>query len=403
AAVAGAQAIDLPGVRDLVATYYPTAPQPSWDRVYRPASLLGHYSAVGAFGLLNLMLALVLAATRQAGFPGWWLALVMAANMLSLIASETYAPLAALPVGVVAALLVVRRIPPSHPTPRLPLVAPARRTAGSGGRCRGAVAVHQRQGRLSVFRGRRHRAPGDAPDPDRLLARLLHPRVAGARSLAGDRHIDTSRGPTPACQLRGQRLPLAAVQGGAARPCGADHHACVGGGAGVGHEGQRRPAAPRPRRRLPGRGCDRGDAGHHVGVSDFHGRQPGVLDVCRPSVRRRPGMAVERRYACSRACSGGGPGGTDRPSMGRRACSLPPALAGGLGSRRRPVRRRGRQQWSSDTPRSARGRGSPRPAAGRTGALGRAPQRDRRAAAQSRRGPQKPAARAPVGQTPGLP
>lgn len=122
AAVAGAQAIDLPGVRDLVATYYPTAPQPSWDRLYRPTSLLGHFSAVGAFGLLNLMLALALAATRQAGFPGWWLALVMAANMLSLVASETYAPLAALPFGLVATLLVVRRIPWSHLAAGLPVL-----------------------------------------------------------------------------------------------------------------------------------------------------------------------------------------------------------------------------------------------------------------------------------------
>src|SRR5262249_56540772 len=103
AAVAGAQAIDLPGVRDVVATYYPTAPQPSWDRLYRPASLLGHYSAVGAFGLLNLMLALALAATRQAGFPGWWLALVMAANIPSLVVSQTDAPPSALPAGAVAA------------------------------------------------------------------------------------------------------------------------------------------------------------------------------------------------------------------------------------------------------------------------------------------------------------
>ena len=125
AAVAGAQAIDLPGVRDLVATYYPTAPQPSWDRLYRPASLLGHYSAVGAFGLLNMMLALALAATRQAGFPGWWLALVMAANLLSLVASETYAPLAALAVGAVAALLVVRRIPWSHLAAGLPVLGAA--------------------------------------------------------------------------------------------------------------------------------------------------------------------------------------------------------------------------------------------------------------------------------------
>ena len=125
AAVAAAQAIDLPGVRDLVATYYPTAPQPSWDRLYRPASLLGHYSAVGAFGLLNLMLALALAATRQPGFPGWWLALVLGANMLSLITSETYAPLAALPIGVVAAMLVVRRVPWSHLAAGLPVLGAA--------------------------------------------------------------------------------------------------------------------------------------------------------------------------------------------------------------------------------------------------------------------------------------
>src|SRR5262245_2133086 len=125
AAVAGAQAIDLPGVRDLVGTYYPRAPQPAWDSLYRPASLLGHYSAVGAFGLLNLILALALAATRQARFPGWWLALVMAANLLSLVASETYAPLAALAVGAVAALLVVRRIPWSHLAAGLPVLVAA--------------------------------------------------------------------------------------------------------------------------------------------------------------------------------------------------------------------------------------------------------------------------------------
>src|SRR5262249_36437680 len=89
----------------------------------------------------------------------------------------------------------------------------------------------------------------------------LHPRVAGARSLARDRHTHTSRGAPPACQLRGQRLPLAAVQGGVARPCSADHHACVGGGAGVGDESQRRPVAPRRRRRLPGRGGGVGGGG----------------------------------------------------------------------------------------------------------------------------------------------
>jgi hypothetical protein len=125
AAVAVAQALDLPSVRDVVATYYPDGPRPSWDLVYRPTSLLGHYSAVGAFGLLNLMLALGLAATRQPGFRGWWLALVMAANMLSLVASETYAPLVALPIGAVAALLIVRRVPWSQLAAGLPVLGAA--------------------------------------------------------------------------------------------------------------------------------------------------------------------------------------------------------------------------------------------------------------------------------------
>ncbi|HXM56514.1 MAG TPA: hypothetical protein VOB72_14055, partial [Candidatus Dormibacteraeota bacterium] len=73
AAVAVAQALDLAGARDLVSTLYPTAPLPSWDAVYRPASLLGYYSALGAFGLLNFLLALALAVTRHPGFSQRWL------------------------------------------------------------------------------------------------------------------------------------------------------------------------------------------------------------------------------------------------------------------------------------------------------------------------------------------
>src|SRR5262245_44681153 len=125
AAVAAAEAVNLAGVRDLVAAFYPTPPQPSWDTVYRPASLLGHYSAVGAFGLLNFVLALALAATRQPGFRPWWLALVMGANLLSLDASETYTPLAALPLAAGAAVLVVRRIPWSQLAAGLPVLAVA--------------------------------------------------------------------------------------------------------------------------------------------------------------------------------------------------------------------------------------------------------------------------------------
>ena len=111
AAVALLQSLDVGGVRELVDTYYPTAPLPSWDPVYRPASLLGHYSAVGAFGLLNLLLALALAATRHPGFPRWWLAVVMGANLVSLVAAQTYAPIVVVPLGVAAVLLVARRLP----------------------------------------------------------------------------------------------------------------------------------------------------------------------------------------------------------------------------------------------------------------------------------------------------
>jgi O-antigen/teichoic acid export membrane protein/glycosyltransferase involved in cell wall biosynthesis len=128
AGVAVAEALNVGGIRDLVASYYPVTPQPPGDTVYRPGSLLGHYSAVGAFSLLSLLLALALAAARQPGFPSWWLALVMGANLLALVASATYAPLVALPFAAGAALLVLRRIPWSHLAtglPALPVVTVA--------------------------------------------------------------------------------------------------------------------------------------------------------------------------------------------------------------------------------------------------------------------------------------
>jgi len=111
AAVAVAEVLDLGGIRNLLAPFYPPVPQVPGDTVNRPTSLLGHYSAVGAFGLLNLLLAVGLAATRLPGFPRWWLALVMGANLLSIVASETFALVAALPPALVAALLVARRVP----------------------------------------------------------------------------------------------------------------------------------------------------------------------------------------------------------------------------------------------------------------------------------------------------
>ena len=125
AAVAVGEALDLGGTRDLVSAYYPTAALPAWDTVYRPASLLGHYSALGAFGLLNFLLALALAATRHPGFSGRWLGVVMGANLLSLLASQTYAPVAALFPGAAAVVLGARRFPWRQAAAAPPVLAAA--------------------------------------------------------------------------------------------------------------------------------------------------------------------------------------------------------------------------------------------------------------------------------------
>ena len=97
--------------RAFVGAYFPTPPWPSWDAVYRPASLLGHYSAVGGFALMNCVLALALATNRLPGFDARWLSLVMAANVAALLASETWAPLVTLPIATLVVLIHSRRVP----------------------------------------------------------------------------------------------------------------------------------------------------------------------------------------------------------------------------------------------------------------------------------------------------
>jgi O-antigen/teichoic acid export membrane protein len=110
AVVAVAQ-VASPSVRALISAYYPEQVVQTGDVVYRPASLLGHYSALGAFGVLNFVLALALAAVRHRRFSGLWLALVMEANVVALIASQTWAPILALPVAILIVLLLTRHVP----------------------------------------------------------------------------------------------------------------------------------------------------------------------------------------------------------------------------------------------------------------------------------------------------
>jgi hypothetical protein len=112
AVVAVAELLDVGGMRQFVATYYPSnIPFPAWDPVYRPSSTLGYYSSVGALTSLSFVLALALATTRQAGFRKAWLGFVMSVSVIGTLASLVWAPALALvpATGIVA--WYGRRIP----------------------------------------------------------------------------------------------------------------------------------------------------------------------------------------------------------------------------------------------------------------------------------------------------
>lgn len=106
-AIAVAELVNLPGVRTFVVDYFPAPVLSS----FRPSSTLGHYSAVGAFGTLTFIIALAIATVRHPGFSSLWLTIVMGAGVLGVVVSETWAPLAALPVVTVIIVLYGKRIP----------------------------------------------------------------------------------------------------------------------------------------------------------------------------------------------------------------------------------------------------------------------------------------------------
>jgi hypothetical protein len=113
ALVALAELANAPVVRQVIAAYYPPPARAPGDvsTVYRPTSLLGHFSAVGAFGLFNMILALALAAARHRGFRSIWLGAVMALNVAAILATETWAPLLAAPLAVLIIVLYARHVP----------------------------------------------------------------------------------------------------------------------------------------------------------------------------------------------------------------------------------------------------------------------------------------------------
>ena len=109
--VAIAELVDVGGIRELMARYYPVPVTPSWDPVYRPMSTLGHYSAVGAFGAMNFTLALSLATARHPDFSGPWLIVVMVVNLAAVVVSLTWAPLLVIPLVAVIILWHGRHVP----------------------------------------------------------------------------------------------------------------------------------------------------------------------------------------------------------------------------------------------------------------------------------------------------
>ncbi len=109
--VAIAELVDVAGIRELMAMYYPVPVTPSWDPVYRPFSTLGHYSAVGAFGAMNFTLALSLATVRHPAFSRSWLSVVMVANLAAVVVSLTWAPLLVLPLVAAIVLWHGRHVP----------------------------------------------------------------------------------------------------------------------------------------------------------------------------------------------------------------------------------------------------------------------------------------------------
>jgi hypothetical protein len=105
--IAVAELVNVPGFRSFVQANYPAPILSS----FRPGSTLGHYGALGAFGLVTYALALALAATRRPGFPWWWLTLVMGAGALGVLVSQAWASQALLPVVALVIVLYARRVP----------------------------------------------------------------------------------------------------------------------------------------------------------------------------------------------------------------------------------------------------------------------------------------------------
>jgi hypothetical protein len=112
AGLAVAEALNFSPVSNFLAAHFTSLAQAAWDTsIPRPSSTLGLYSSVGAFGLLNFALALALLTLRPPGYSHLWLVVVMIANIMGILASQTWAPAIGLVPVTIVVLLYARRIP----------------------------------------------------------------------------------------------------------------------------------------------------------------------------------------------------------------------------------------------------------------------------------------------------
>ncbi|MFN8639250.1 MAG: O-antigen ligase family protein [Dehalococcoidia bacterium] len=105
------QMANFPGVRTFIDTAYPPTADICAFGSCRPTSLLEHWSAFGAFALMNYTLALALASTPAVGIPRRWLALVATVNAVAVFASQTQATVIGLALATAVVAVHRRRVP----------------------------------------------------------------------------------------------------------------------------------------------------------------------------------------------------------------------------------------------------------------------------------------------------
>jgi hypothetical protein len=109
-----AELANIPGVQSFVSAHWPAEGQGGTICEYgvcRPSSLLQHYSAFGAYSVLNYTIALAFLTTPGVRYSRRWLVAVLAINAIGVFISETVAAVVGLVLATVVVLLYRRTFP----------------------------------------------------------------------------------------------------------------------------------------------------------------------------------------------------------------------------------------------------------------------------------------------------